>query len=306
MESILNVTVSYYPNFWSNSIDCNLLEYLQFGITKLNEKVDYIRTKKTKDERDALKKPLPGITPSAICRPSRSLENLVTHSGLAIFDIDKIAVENMAGVFDKIISIPYVAYCGLSVSGTGYWGLVPISNKAKHLQHFDALEFLFREYGIDKPLFDRSAQDISRFRFYSYDKNAYFNHKAEVFTYLYEAPVKPKKAYSPGVTNSTESNSFNDFNKNGNVESLLVSHGWVYQPRSDKGSRRRYTRPGKSKGTSADWCIERRILYIFTDATELAPSTGYNPVNVFCALETGGNWSECSRKLKSMGFGLSQ
>lgn len=303
MESVLNVTVSKYPKYCSPAIDCNLLDYLKNPIQELKATVDTIRSKETKAERDPLKKNLPGITPSAICYPTRSGENVKSHTGLMSFDVDNIPPELMSRLRNEIVSIPYVAYCGLSVSGRGFWGLVPISNPAKHLQQFDALEFLFKEYGIEQPMFDRSVQDISRFRFYSYDTNAYFNHNAQTFTYLYEAPVKAKKAFNQQAENSIENNPFNDFNQNGDIESLLTAHGWIYQPRSDKGTRRRYTRPGKDSGTSADWCTQRRILFIFTDATEFEPNKGINPVNAFCALEAGNDWGLCAKKLKALGFG---
>ena len=36
-----------------------------------------------------------------------------------------------------------MAYCGLSVSGKGFWGLIPIANPDKHRLHFTALKEAF-------------------------------------------------------------------------------------------------------------------------------------------------------------------
>jgi hypothetical protein len=302
-NSILNITVSKYNQYASKSIDCNLLEYL--NDTSLKNRVLEIRSKTTKQERDVLKGNLPGITPSAICYPTRSEANVISHTGLIAFDIDKLPPEKMAVILNLIIKIPYVAYCSLSVSGSGYWGLVPISNKGKHNQHFDALQLYFKSLEIDKPYFDTAPSNIASFRYYSYDENAYFNHEAEVFNFLYEAPISVKKAYHPKTGPNSDKNPFNNYNINGDIESLLTTHGWTYQPRHDKGSRKRYTRPGKEKGISADYCIQRKLLYVFSSDTATGISEAgraFNHVTVYCQLECGNDWKLCSQKLKQLGY----
>jgi hypothetical protein len=300
MESVLNKTVSKYNHFSGNAFDCNLLNYL--NDTSFKKQVLNIRAKTTKAERDKLKAYLPGITPSAICYPTRNEDNIVSHTGLMAFDIDKLEPERMQVVFNTIIQIPYVAFCSLSVSGTGYWGLIPVTNKSKHTQHFEAMAMYFQELKIEV---DPAPSNPASFRYYSYDENAYFNHTAQSFNFLYEPPVKPKKAYNVGAI-STQSNPFNDFNINGDIETLLLNHGWTYQPRSDKGTRKRYSRPGKTKGVSADYCTERKILYVFSSdpATCINSATkGYNHVAVFCQLECNNDWKICSSKLRTLGFG---
>lgn len=298
MLSVLNKTVSKYSNYASNAHDINLLDYLNDESQKY--RVLKIRSKVSKDERDPLKAYLPGITPSAICSPTRSIKNVIAHTGLICFDLDKLPPEKMSEIFNTITNMPYVAYCGLSVSGTGYWGLIPISNKAKHSQHFDAMHIYFLSCGIDSQYFDTAVKDVSRYRYQSFDKNAYFNHDADIFDYLFEPPVITKKAYN---ANSTGNNVFDDFNINGDIETVLQNNGWTYQPTHDKGTRKRYTRPGKESGISADYCTERRILYVFTDASKFAPSRGFNPVNVFCQLECNNDFKLCAKKLKALGYG---
>ena len=298
MESILNKTVSKYNNYAANAIDINLLDYLNDHSHK--DQVLNIRSKATKAERDILKAFLPGITPSAICSPTRSAKNVVAHTGLICFDLDKLPSEKMSEIFNIVTNMPFVAYCGLSVSGTGYWGLIPISNKSKHSQHFEAIRMYFEAYGIDGKYFDTAVKDVCRFRYQSYDDNAYFNHKAQIFNYVFEAPVMVKRAYR---ANSTEVNVFDDFNINGDVEVLLLNYGWTYQPAFDRGTRKRYCRPGKDSGISADYCTERRILYVFTDSTNFEGSKGFNPVNVFCQLECNSDFTLCAKTLKELGYG---
>nr|WP_302901846.1 BT4734/BF3469 family protein [Mucilaginibacter sp. BT774] len=294
--------ISKYSHFsGKHPFECNLLEYL--NDCSLESTILKIRSKKNKDERDKLKAELPGITPSAICFPSRSAKNVIRRTGLMSFDIDNLHPKRMDSVKLIISTMPYVAYCGLSASGRGYWGLVRISNPAKFDQHFEALQLYFKTFGIDRPYFDIAVKDIARFRYYSVDRNAYFNHSAVVFPYVYEPHISPRKPYDTKTVGSTESNVFDDFNKNGDVESLLICHGWKYQPKYDKGTRKRYTRPGKKEGVSADFCTARRLLYVFTDATNFQPAKGVNPVNVFLQLECNYDWKLCAKKLKDMGFG---
>lgn len=310
-NSVLNKIVSKYSSYKGKATDCNLLDYL--NDFSLKEKILNIRSKPTKDERDALKEYLPGITPSARCSPTRSLENVKAHTGLMNFDIDKIPPGIMEDVRNIIVKSPFVAYCGLSVSGTGYWGLIPISNKAKHLQHFGAMRIYFKEMGIDiaDPEnnrlwgFDVSVKDISRFRYQSFDDRAYFNHEAQTFNLLYEPPKLVKKPYEHKANVDGQENPFDAFNEHGEIESLLIAHGWTYQPEHDKGSRKRYTRPGKEKGISADYCTVRKLLYVFSSdpATGLSEaSRAFNHVAVFCQLECGNDWKLCGQKLKQLGY----
>jgi len=301
MESILNRTVSRYDNYAGQANDINLLVYL--NDTSHREQVLNIRSKATKAERDILKGYLPGITPSAICRPTRSANNVVAHTGLICFDLDKLPPEKMNHIFNIVTNMPYVAYCGLSVSGTGYWGIIPISNKGKHAQHFEAMRLYFKSCGIDCIYFDTAVKDICRYRYKSFDEAAYFNHNATIFDFLYEPPVMPKRSYK---INSTDSSPFDDFNKNGDIETVLLNHGWTYQPAHDKGTSKRYSRPGKKSGISADYCMERKILYVFSSdpATGIAtPDKGYNHVAVFCQLECNNDFKICAKKLIGLGYG---
>jgi hypothetical protein len=219
-NSILNIEVSRYSHYSGKAVNCNLLEYL-YDDSYL-ERVLEIRSKTTKEERDFLKIKLPGITPSAICFPTRSADNIVNHTGLINFDIDKIPLEKMNEFFNIIKKMPFVAYCGLSVSGTGYWGVIPISNTKKHNQHFEAIQHYFRLAGIDRPYFDIGVKDITRFRFYSIDLNAHFNHSAQVFSYIFETPSRAVKVHCPLNKTMSDENPFNDFNINGDIETILL------------------------------------------------------------------------------------
>jgi len=117
---------------------------------------------------------VPGITVSGLFT-GKTGDTLTQYSGLIAVDIDKIG-ENMEKIKRKLMALPYVAYVGLSISGKGLFCIIPLTeNVDNFLYHFLAIKEEFQGYGIE---IDESCKDITRFRFYSIDDNAYFNHEA--------------------------------------------------------------------------------------------------------------------------------
>ncbi len=174
IKNVLDVEVSCFKNYTTphNPKKVNLLTWLWSN--KHKEKVEIIRKTKDKQLRKKLKSQLPAITPSGIFT-YRSEKCLVAHSGLIHFDIDKQDndhIKNYDKLKEQICNLEYVAYCGKSVSGNGYWGLVPIPMKNLHKYHFKALVKAFKRYGIN---LDTKPQNISSLRGYSFDEEAYFN-----------------------------------------------------------------------------------------------------------------------------------
>lgn len=155
-----------------------------------SDKVKAIRATDDKEKRDELKAKLPGITPSGTFG-YRDQNKLIDHSGLIQFDIDSHDNEhlkNYSKLKEQIINISNVAYCGLSVSGRGYWGLVPIKYPDKHKAHFRALSAAFESFGMR---IDQAPKNVASLRGYSFDPDGYFNHNAEVFEFTKEKP-KPR------------------------------------------------------------------------------------------------------------------
>ncbi|WP_181306963.1 BT4734/BF3469 family protein [Rufibacter sp. XAAS-G3-1] len=196
MESILNVTVSGYSTFAAEPKDVNLLSYLKS--TKYRAAVDEIRKEEEPAKRKALKEYLPGITPSGRFT-ERKEAGLIEHSGLIQFDIDfkeNKHITNFAQLKEQICKISSVAYCGLSVSGAGFWGLVPIADRSKHKQHFKALQQAFLNFGI---ILDAAPSNPASFRYYSYDEEPYFNHSAQPLKAFYTPPAYVPTAYRQSV-----------------------------------------------------------------------------------------------------------
>ena len=183
--SILDVEVSCFSSYTcpERPINVNLLDWLRSNTFK--DAVLKIR-KCPKTEQRRLKSALPAITPSGLFS-RRSADALIQHSSLIQFDIDfqdNSHITNFDQLKLEISNIKNVAYCGLSVSGNGFWGLVPITNADKHLQHFETLCKAFLRLGIS---LDQKPKNVASLRGYSWDENAYFNHTA-IPLQLYESP----------------------------------------------------------------------------------------------------------------------
>lgn len=282
--------------------DIDLMDWL--NDSKFCKEVEQIRFESDKSKRDLLKSKLPAITPSGTFS-KRNEANLISHSGFIQFDIDKLTPEQIEGVKSKIIEFDYTFYCELSVSGLGLWGLFKISQPANHKKHFKAMERYFKYFNID---IDTAPSNVASLRGYSYDKSSYLNEGAKVFNLIYEEPEmlkinhsnKPKKVSNEGANNIAD-----DFNLNGEIESVLIAHGWRFA--GVKGTNNRYTRPGKDHGISGNYCTQRKLFYVWsTDpqtGLQIDKCRAFNNWAVFRELECNGDNKETAKRLLKLGFG---
>ena len=192
-HDVLNVSVSCFANYDSpaNPVTINLLTWLHSA--KHRPKIEALRLVEDKAARDAIKATLPAITPSAVFT-YRQEASIVpgSHTRLLQFDIDlkdNTHIRNYADLKAQISKLPCVAYCGLSASGKGYWGLVPIAYPERHGQHFDALKRVFAHYKIK---IDTKPRNVASLRGYSYDPAPYVPEQVQVFE-LHDRPTLPHK-----------------------------------------------------------------------------------------------------------------
>lgn len=199
----LDVEVSIFKNYHcpDNPRTVNLLKWLTSS--KYAPHVERIRATAEKLERDKLKANLPAITPSGLFT-HRAEAGLVRHSGLIQFDIDTKENAHIANFEDlkrEICNLAQVAYCGLSVSGKGFWGLVPVSDPANHRRHFEALKADFGQWGI---VLDDKPANVASLRGYSWDPEAYFNPEAMVYTKLSKYSPPRLQISSPPTGSETQ------------------------------------------------------------------------------------------------------
>jgi hypothetical protein len=231
------------------------------------------------------------------------------HTGYISFDIDNLG-KAILMVFEKIKLIPFVFYCGRSVSGNGLWGLMKISNPEMHKEHFDAMEAAFMAIGI---VIDPAPRNVASLRFICYDPEAYINENALTFTKILEPVIRPKKELKKYTGPKSETNIWENFRNNvefDDINDILLNAGWSYH--STTGNKVRYTRPGKSTraGISADYHTEKRTFYIFSSN---APGLEYfkqeeseqfsgSAATVLLAYAASGDTKEAYKKIKELGF----
>jgi hypothetical protein len=187
MESVLNIDVSCVANYYTKNTPRNVTLLRWLTSAKYAAEIEKIRATTDKEMRHRLKASLPAITPSGQFKRIHE-DGLIAYSGFIQFDIDlqdNPHITNYHALKQEIAKIKNIAYCGISASGTGYWGLLRIAYPERHLQHWEYLHTTLQRFGI---YIDGAPKNICSLRGYSYDPNAYFNHRAEkLYHYLMSA-----------------------------------------------------------------------------------------------------------------------
>lgn len=190
-KSIFETEVTFLP-----SVTCKDEELKKERLSQLllSERwrgtVEKIRAEADPDKRASLKRDLPAFIPAGVFT-KKTADGLQKHSGFICIDIDakdNARTDNFGRLKEFVYQIPQIAYCGLSVSGTGFFCLIPIADPAKHTDYFRAIESDFKRCGIR---IDRKCSNVNRLRFVSYDPAPYINTAARVYDY-----VLPAKDYS--------------------------------------------------------------------------------------------------------------
>ena len=161
---------------------------------KFLENVEYDAIQELRSTTDAnlkkqIKLSLPQATISGVFAPTRSAENLIRHSGLICVDIDKkdnLHISNFDTLIPDVLRhIDEVAYAAHSVSGNGYFVIIPLKYPTHHKAQFEKLVRVFADMGIN---IDRACGDVCRLRCQSYDIHQYVNMNAKPFTGIYQEP----------------------------------------------------------------------------------------------------------------------
>lgn len=149
--------------------------------------INELRTTVDSERKKQIKLSLLQATISGVFAPTRSADNLVKHSGLICIDIDRkdnLHIGNFDTLIDDVLRhLEQVAYASRSVSGNGYFLIIPLKYPNRHKQQFDALIRTFRDMGIN---IDRACGDVSRLRCQSYDLHQYINLDAKPFDGVYQ------------------------------------------------------------------------------------------------------------------------
>ena len=186
MNTIFKAQISLLPNA---SADDSEIENISLGAAlvsrKWRKKVEALRAEKDPQQRQALKDNLPCITPGGTFgHVSRA--GLINPSGFLCADLDykpEKGINTALSGFDlkaEISRLPYVAYCGHSCSGAGYFLIIPIKDPSKYKDYYRALAADFEKGGLT---LDAACSNIAFKRFVSYDDNPYINTAAQPYAY---------------------------------------------------------------------------------------------------------------------------
>lgn len=178
-----NTVVSLFRGFADKTPkEVNLFQILT--TPKFKSRIETLRAEENEEKQKTLKKRLPGFTISGVFKGGHGIENLAAPSGYICIDIDQdknTHITNFSEFKDFAEAFPWVAYCGLSCRGKGFFLVIPYADSTKHEKYFDFIEKLFSLYGV---VVDRACRDINHLRFVSYDEEPYINEDATTFDFV--------------------------------------------------------------------------------------------------------------------------
>ncbi len=204
------ITASYFNSANDTTPkDIDLLEWLSWTINPPKEYENAVLNyRKTLLRKDKVK--IPCITPSTAFKTHRELEDIKHKNAVICFDIDRFAKSkkspqnpciDLVLVKEFVRQHPACLYAGFSCSGndSGLYVIMRIGHSDRLIDYFEYFQKSFLRHGIN---IDPSCKDYTRCRFFSIDKEAYFNPDAKVFILkdqIKEAP-KQKEFRSSGVS----------------------------------------------------------------------------------------------------------
>ena len=185
-NTIFDAKISFAPSVNANDSE---IETISLGRALIadtwREQVEALRTETNPARRKALKDKLPCITPGGTFSHI-SKGGLMEASGYLCADLDykpeKGINADLEG-FDlkgAVARLPYVAYCGKSCGGKGYFLIIRIADASKYKEYYKALQADFERGGL---ALDRACSNIAFKRFVSWDANPYINTAALPYSY---------------------------------------------------------------------------------------------------------------------------
>ena len=163
--------------------EMTLREFLDYG-TRYLDTIQRLRTLADKKARDAVKRrELPCATISARLKNRlRGIpmeEKLIAYNSLIVLDFD--GLEDPESAKNDLAQLPFFWYIGLSVSGRGLFGIVPVDTEDwhEHKTYFAALKKDLSALGYQV---DDQCKDVGRLRVVSYDEHPYYNPDCEIYT----------------------------------------------------------------------------------------------------------------------------
>ena len=206
-QSIFKANVSFFP---CKEAGKSKIQTISLGRALLADtwraQVEALRAEADPAKRQAIKEALPCISPGGVFtyvqKGGRKSMSLITPSGFLCADIDckpEKGINSALAGFDlkaEISRLPFVAYCGKSCGGAGYFLIIPIADPAKYRDYYKALQADAEKCGLT---LDAACSSIAFKRFVSWDADPYINTAARPYSYTLperkrDAPITPETA----------------------------------------------------------------------------------------------------------------
>lgn len=163
------IRVSYFKNATSLTNETiTLTDWLRY--CKNNNLIPKVREvmKKSYDTYQKRIKPyhIPMITPSGIFNKNRRIDTIIQQSHIYCIDLDHI--NNPIEVKEQLFKLPYIWCVGLSASGEGLWGFIPINPNGDRDKIIRSIHKDFSDMGYE---LDDKCKDLARLRGLTLDEN---------------------------------------------------------------------------------------------------------------------------------------
>ena len=226
------MNVSYFDNVNDNRPkNYNLENWLQMTINPPENLEKLVLNYRNTFDKKA-KERIPCITISASFNQVRNLQDIKQKNKLICIDIDRYSKSkkrksnncvDMLLVKELFISHPSTYYVGFSCGGDGVYAILLIDDEDDLSGYFEYFKENLSRIGIN---IDESCKDYTRLRFFSIDKEAYFNPDAKIFKRKIEEE-KPAPVEKKLVKNTTDTHRarLDEYEKVKKIIQKIEAHG---------------------------------------------------------------------------------
>lgn len=189
--------ISYFKNVEDNiPKEFELDKWLSLTIhptEELENLVEHYRNTLQRTDKEKI----PCVTISATFNNRRGLEDIKQQNNFIVLDVDRFSksVKAKSNPFINFLLLkeyfmghPSCYYCGYSTSGDGVYIVMKINNYKLFDEYFLFFQERLAHIGVN---IDNSCKDLTRLRFFSIDKEAYYN--PDALAYKMPSEVKKKE-----------------------------------------------------------------------------------------------------------------
>jgi hypothetical protein len=149
-----------------------LNKWLSGNYNDLETIIDLRTREMSKEEKMMLKATLQCFTPAGLLKTKKQGQiEEISRSGLMQLDFDYNDIQDydIEELKQAVFSLPFVAFCGLSCTGKGFYALVQIAEPERLKEYAEHCFVVLKDYGITADT--SKGRNLNDLRFVSYDSN---------------------------------------------------------------------------------------------------------------------------------------